>query len=101
MLGNFVTGVSILAPAGMLPELSREFGVSIHETGLLITFGAVVLCIGSPVSAWLTSQFDRRVLLSVTVAIIAAAQFASMVAPNYAQKRAEMAKAAKLGHRKR
>lgn len=83
MLGNFVTGVSILAPAGMLPELSREFGVSIHEAGLLITFGAIVLCIGSPVAAWLTSQFDRRVLLSVTVAIIAAAQFASMVAPNY------------------
>ncbi|WP_425665382.1 MFS transporter, partial [Escherichia coli] len=54
------------------------------EAGLLITFGAVVLCIGSPVSAWLTSTFDRRTLLSVTVAIIAAAQFASMVAPNYA-----------------
>ncbi len=84
MLGNFVTGVSILAPAGMLPELSREFGVSIHETGLLITFGAMVLCIGSPLSAWLTSQFDRRLLLSVTVAIMAAAQFASMLAPNYA-----------------
>jgi coproporphyrinogen III oxidase len=84
MLGNFVTGVSILAPAGMLPELSREFGVSIHEAGLLITFGAIVLCIGSPVSAWLTSQFDRRILLSVTVAVMAAAQFASMLAPNYA-----------------
>lgn len=84
MLGNFVTGVSILAPAGMLPELSQEFGVSIHEAGLLITFGAIVLCIGSPVSAWLTSAFDRRILLSVTVAIIAVAQFASMVAPNYA-----------------
>ncbi|HBR46803.1 MAG TPA: MFS transporter [Afipia sp.] len=84
MLGNFVTGVSILAPAGMLPELAQEFGVSIHEVGLLITFGALVLCIGSPVSAWLTSAFDRRILLSVTVAIIAAAQFASMVAPNYA-----------------
>ncbi|MES2167429.1 MAG: MFS transporter [Pseudomonadota bacterium] len=84
MLGNFVTGVSILAPAGMLPELAQEFGVSIHEAGLLITFGALVLCIGSPVSAWLTSALDRRILLSVTVAIIAAAQFASMVAPNYA-----------------
>lgn len=84
MLGNFVTGVSILAPAGMLPELSREFGVSIHEVGLLITLGAVVLCIGSPVSAWLTSAFDRRLLLSVTVAVMAAAQFASMLAPNYA-----------------
>jgi DHA1 family inner membrane transport protein len=84
MLGNFVTGVSILAPAGMLPELAREFGVSIHQAGLLITFGAVVLCIGSPVSAWLTSRFDRRRLLSVTVAVMAAAQFASMLAPNYA-----------------
>lgn len=84
MLGNFVTGVSILAPAGMLPELSQEFGVSIHEAGLLITFGAIVLCIGSPLAAWLTSRFDRRILLSVTVAIIAAAQFASALAPNYA-----------------
>lgn len=84
MLGNFVTGASILAPAGMLPELAHEFGVSIHEAGLLITFGAVMLCIGSPVSAWLTSGFDRRRLLSVTVAIMAAAQFVSMIAPNYA-----------------
>lgn len=84
MLGNFVTGVSIMAPAGMLPELSQAFGVSIHEAGLLITFGAVVLCIGSPVTAWLTSRFDRRLLLSVTVAITAAAQFASALAPNYA-----------------
>lgn len=83
MLGNFVTGVSIMAPAGMLPELSHAFGVSIHEAGLLITFGAVVLCIGSPVSAWLTSRFDRRLLLSVSVAVMAAAQFASMLAPNY------------------
>jgi DHA1 family inner membrane transport protein len=84
MLGNFVTGVSIMAPAGMLPELSHAFGVSVHEAGLLITFGAVVLCVGSPVSAWLTSRFDRRLLLSVSVAVMAAAQFASMLAPNYA-----------------
>lgn len=84
MLGNFVTGVSILAPAGMLPELSQEFGVSIHEAGLLITFGAIVLCIASPLSAWLTSRVDRRVLLPISVAAMAAAQFASMLAPSYA-----------------
>ncbi|HEX7791725.1 MAG TPA: MFS transporter [Afipia sp.] len=83
MIGNFVTGVSILAPAGMLPELARDFGITVHQAGLLITFGALVLCIGSPVMAWLTSRFDRRLLLSVTVAIIAAAQFASVLAPTY------------------
>ncbi|MES2750700.1 MAG: MFS transporter [Pseudomonadota bacterium] len=84
LLGNFITGTSIIAPAGMLPELADEFGVTIRHAGLLITFGAVVLCIGSPMAAWLTSRFDRRVLLSVTVAIIAVAQFASALAPSYA-----------------
>lgn len=84
MLGNFVTGVSIMAPAGMLPELSRDLNVSIHEAGMLITFGAIVLCIGSPLAAWLTSRFDRRILLSVTIAFMAVTQFASAFAPNYA-----------------
>jgi DHA1 family inner membrane transport protein len=84
MIGNFVTGASILGPAGMLPELSHEFGITIREAGLLITFGAVVLCIGSPVTAWLTSRLDRRLLLSATVGVIALAQFASMIAPSYA-----------------
>ena len=56
MLGNIVTGCWVLAPAGMLSELSGELGVSIRDAGLLITFGAVMLCIGSPVTAWLTSR---------------------------------------------
>ena len=55
MLGNIVTGCSVLAPAGMLGELSSGLDVSIRTAGLLITFGAIVLCIGSPVTAWLTS----------------------------------------------
>ena len=46
MLGNLVTGCSVLAPAGMLKELSDGLGVSISTAGLLITFGAVVLCVG-------------------------------------------------------
>jgi MFS transporter, DHA1 family, inner membrane transport protein len=60
MLGNFVTGCSVLAPAGMLGELSAGLDVTIRNTGLLITFGAVVLCIGSPLTAWLTSRIERR-----------------------------------------
>ena len=63
MLGNIVTGCSVLAPAGMLSELSSGLDVSIRDAGLLITFGAVVLCIGSPVTAWLTSRIERRTLL--------------------------------------
>jgi MFS transporter, DHA1 family, inner membrane transport protein len=84
MLGNIVTGCSVLAPAGMLPELSESLGVSIRTAGLLITFGAIVLCIGSPVTAWLTSRIERRALLASTLAVLALTNFASALAPNYA-----------------
>ncbi|SFO70964.1 Predicted arabinose efflux permease, MFS family [Bradyrhizobium sp. Ghvi] len=84
MLGNLVTGCSVLAPAGMLPELASGLDVSIHAAGLLITFGAIVLCIGSPLTAWLTSRIERRILLTTTLAALALGNLASAFAPDYA-----------------
>ena len=83
MFGNIVTGCSVLAPAGMLIELSSDLGVTVRDAGLLITFGAVMLCIGSPVTAWLTSRIDRRTLLTATLAVLAATNAASAFAPDY------------------
>ncbi len=84
MLGNFVIGTSVLAPAGMLSELSAGLDVSIRDAGLLITFGAIMLCIGSPLSAWLTSRIERHMLLTATLAVLALANAASAFAPDYA-----------------
>ncbi len=84
MIGNFVTGIALLGPTAMLHELSAGLGVSIREAGLLITFGAMVLCIGSPLTAWLTSRIERRHLLMGAVAVVALANFASAFAPDYA-----------------
>ncbi|MCP4615932.1 MAG: MFS transporter [Bradyrhizobium sp.] len=84
MLGNVVTGSAVLAPAGMLAELSAGLDVSIRTAGLLITFGAIVLCVGSPVTAWLTSRIERRRLLAVTLAVLAVTNIASAFAPDYA-----------------
>jgi DHA1 family inner membrane transport protein len=84
MLGNIVTGCSVLAPAGMLVELSSGLGVTIRDAGLLITFGAIVLCIGSPVTAWLTSRIERRALLTATLAVLTITNLASAFAPDYA-----------------
>jgi DHA1 family inner membrane transport protein len=83
MLGNIVTGCSVLAPAGMLIELSSGLDVSIRDAGLLITFGAIMLCIGSPVTAWLTSRIERRTLLTTTLAVLALTNAASAFAPDY------------------
>jgi DHA1 family inner membrane transport protein len=84
MIGNFVVGIGLLAPTAMLPELSAGLGVSIREAGLLVTFGAMVLCVGSPVMGWLTSRIERRHLLTGTVVIVAAANLVSALAPDYA-----------------
>jgi predicted MFS family arabinose efflux permease len=68
----------------MLKELSEGLSVSIQTAGLLITFGAIVLCVGSPITAWLTSRIERRTLLAVTLAVMAATNIASAFAPDYA-----------------
>jgi DHA1 family inner membrane transport protein len=83
MFGNIVTGCSVLAPAGMLIELSSDLGVTVRDAGLLITFGAIVLCVGSPLTAWLTSRTERRALLTTTLAVLAATNAASAFAPDY------------------
>jgi MFS transporter, DHA1 family, inner membrane transport protein len=74
----------VLAPAGMLAELSSGLDVTIRSAGLLITFGAVMLCIGSPLTAWLTSRIERRTLLTATLAVLALGNAASTLAPDYA-----------------
>jgi DHA1 family inner membrane transport protein len=84
MFGNIVTGTSVLAPAGMLSELSSGIEVSIGGAALLITFGAVVLCIGSPLTAWLTSRIERRTRLTATLALLALCNAASAFAPDFA-----------------
>lgn len=84
LAGNFVTGLAVLAPAGMLPELSAGLDVSVQAAGWLVTFGAIVMCFGSPLMAWVTTRIDRRTLLTGTLAIIALGHVASALAPNYA-----------------
>src|SRR6218665_1910142 len=83
MFGNFVVGIGLLGRRAMLGELSAGLGVTIREAGLLITFGAVMLCICSPLMSWLTSRVERKHLLLGIIAVVAAANLASAFAPNY------------------
>ena len=43
-----------------------------------------MLCIGSPLTAWLTSRIERRRLLAVTLGVLALGNLASAFAPDYA-----------------
>jgi predicted MFS family arabinose efflux permease len=83
LLGNFVVGAAVTAPAGMLNELAAGLDATVVEVGLLVTAGAVVLCLGSPITASLTSRLDRRTLLGGSALLMAVANLASAAAPNY------------------
>jgi predicted MFS family arabinose efflux permease len=43
-----------------------------------------MLCVGSPLTAWLTSRIERRTLLAATLAVLALTNLASALAPDYA-----------------
>lgn len=83
MVGNIVTGTSVFAPAAMLGDLSSGLDVSISTAALLVTFGAVVLCLGSPLTAWLTGRIERRALLTGALAVMALTNAASAFAPDF------------------
>ena len=83
-LGNFVIGLSILLPTGMMAQLSSGLEVSIGATGLLISLGAGVVCVSPPLVASITSRVDRRLLLSLILLWLALTHAASAFAPDYA-----------------
>lgn len=83
LLGNFATGLAVLAPAGMISVLAKDLNVTIREAGFLVTAGAVMLCIGSPLMAWVTTRIDRRTLLTSVLLITAVCHGLSALAPNF------------------
>jgi DHA1 family inner membrane transport protein len=82
-LGNFVIGLGILAPAGMMADLSTGFDVTIGAVGLLISLGAAGFAFRR------RSWRGRRVasidaaLLSAVMLWVAVGRIASALAPGY------------------
>jgi MFS transporter, DHA1 family, inner membrane transport protein len=81
--GNFVIGLGMLAPAGMMSDLAAGLGVTIGAVGLLISIGAGVVCLSPPLVAWVTSRVDRRTLLSGVMLWVAVGHVASALAPDF------------------
>lgn len=81
--GNFVIGCGVLVLPGMLNELAADLGVSIPTAGQLLTLAGIVMCLGAPLGAALTSRVDRRRLLVITMWLYCAGHAACALAPGY------------------
>jgi len=80
--GNFLIGTGVMLAPGLLIVLGNDFGSSVPQTALLITVAAVVMCFGSPILATLTSRFDRRTVLTGSLALYAVGHALCVLAPN-------------------
>ncbi|MGH3386939.1 MAG: Cmx/CmrA family chloramphenicol efflux MFS transporter [Nocardioidaceae bacterium] len=81
---NIVTlGTTEFVIAGLLPDLARDFDVSIPRAGLLVSAFAVGMAVGAPVLAVLTLRLPRRSTLLAALGAFAASHALAAVAWSY------------------
>ncbi len=67
--GVFLMGTSEFIVAGILPEIAEDLGISIAQTGMMITVFAIGMIVGTPAMAALTLRLSRRLALGLSLIV--------------------------------
>ncbi len=73
-----------MLPTGLLPDMSRELGVSQPQIGLLVTVFAFSVVVTSIPLTVLTRRMPRNLLLVAVLLVIGLSATLTAIAPNYA-----------------
>ena len=65
LLGNFVIGTGVMAPAALIHEIGLAFAIDPATVGTLIAYGGALLCIEAPLLSFATNRLDRRHLAAL------------------------------------
>jgi predicted MFS family arabinose efflux permease len=82
-LGIFSMTTSEFMVAGLMPSLSRQFGVSISDIGFLISIYAGGMVVGGPVLTLILLKLARKTALLILVAVFFAGQTLGALADSY------------------
>lgn len=96
-LGMFALGTDSFVVAGVLPEVTHSFHVSIGAAGQMTTIYAVTTGILAPIIATLAARVERKTLLLTGLVIFVLANLATAIAPNFAFAMATRALAGAAG----
>lgn len=83
MFGNVVIGMGVMVVAGLLGEIRTAFEVSIATAGHLISWAALLVCLGAPLLAMLVTRWDRRRLLVGSLLWYAVLHALAALAPGF------------------
>ena len=84
LFGNLIIGTGIMLPAGLLNVFMADLGLDAPTAGLLSFVGGLVVGIGAPLVAALTSSIDRRILLTTALILYVVGHIGAALAPTYA-----------------
>ena len=79
----FATVTVEMIPAGLLPALSSEFDVSAAQVGLLVSAWSATIIVSSLPVVRLAAAVDRRTFIVAALAVMAAANIVTALAPTF------------------
>ncbi|MDB6084938.1 MAG: major facilitator superfamily 1 [Gammaproteobacteria bacterium] len=83
-VGGFGIGTGEFVSMGLLPEIARNFDISIPTAGHVISAYALGVVVGAPLIAVIAARWSRQRLLIALMVFFALGNFASALAPGYA-----------------
>ncbi|MEI8144685.1 MAG: MFS transporter [Alphaproteobacteria bacterium] len=79
---NFAAGTQGFVFAGVLAELAADLGISIGRAGAIVTVAAVTFALAAPFAVMASARFDRRMVIVVSLVVLALINVASSFASN-------------------
>ncbi|MCP1537858.1 MFS transporter [Methylorubrum extorquens] len=83
-VASFGIGTTEFVIMGLLPEMARDFDVTIPQAGHLVSGYALGVVIGAPLVAMATAHLPRKAALLALMAVFTLGNLACALAPSYA-----------------
>lgn len=82
-IGAFGIGTSEFVIMGLLLEVSKDFGISLFQAGMIITGYALGVVVGAPFLSLFASRFPKKNMLLALMGIFTIGNFLCAIAPTY------------------
>src|SRR4051794_4468624 len=82
-LGMFALGTDSFVVAGLLPDIARDFNVSIGAAGQMTTVYAVTIAVLAPIIAAVAAHVPRKQLLLAGLGLFVIANLGTAFSPSF------------------
>lgn len=80
VLANMIEGFDIVVIAYTAPAISKDWGISAEQMGLVLSAGVLGMTLGAMFLSWLADRYGRRIMVSITLLIAGLATCAVVAA---------------------